>query len=177
MGRAHKKSMAMAAVMAASFGLLPLASGCAANGVGEPCIPEAIPGNGFTETEVYVETSAVQCRTRVCIVYNLRGDPENLQSEGCPGAMGPATCVEDRFGVEPGVSIPPDNINRVFCSCRCRAGEGNPNLPICACSDGYHCADEGYCVPHEADPGFCSPEYTSNCEVSGCDLTTNRCNF
>jgi hypothetical protein len=154
MGRAHKKSMAMAAVMAASFGLLPLASGCAANGVG-----------------------AVQCRTRVCIVYNLRGDPENLQSEGCPGAMGPATCVEDRFGIEPGVSIPPDNVNRVFCSCRCRAGEGNPNLPICACSDGYHCADEGYCVPHEADPAFCSPDYTSNCEVSGCDLTTNRCNF
>jgi hypothetical protein len=176
MGRSHKKSMAMAALLAASFGLLSLASGCTASGVGDPCIPEAIPGNGFTETEVYVETSAVQCRTRVCVVFHLNGHPENLQSDGCPLTPTAAMpgCVEDRNPITNGTPFPPDDINRVFCSCRCRAGEGNPNLPICACSDGYHCADEGYCVPHEADGDYCDAEYQANCP-GACNLVTNRC--
>jgi hypothetical protein len=173
MGRAHVKSTAKAALLAACFGVLPLASGCAAVGVGDPCIPEAIPGDGFQISEVYVETSAVQCRTRVCVVYHLDGDPENVTSAGCLG--GATTCVEDMIPLTPGTRIGDNDINRVFCSCRCRAGEGNPNLPICACGGGYHCADDGYCVPHEADDDYCDAAYITNCPVSACDLTTNRC--
>ncbi len=75
----------------------------------------------------------------------------------------------------PEVRFMADDINRVFCSCRCRAAEGNPNLPICACGGGYHCADEGYCVPHEADPDYCSPNYAGNCPIGACDVATNRC--
>lgn len=168
MVRANMTSMGLA------MGLLGLFSvGCVNTGVGEPCVPEAIPGDGFTPSEVYVETSAVQCRTRVCIVYHLDGDPENLSSEMCPA--GTADCVDDQIPVDPGIRIQDNSINRVFCSCRCRAGEDNPNLPLCACGDGYHCADEGYCVPHEADDSFCSEDYETNCPVGACDLATNRC--
>ena len=122
---------------------------------------------------VYVETSAVQCRTRVCVVFHLEGNPDNLESEGCPlGAD--STCVTDNVPFETGVRLADDNINRVFCSCRCRAGEGNPNLPLCACGGGYHCADDGYCVLHEADGDYCDATYEVNCP-GRCDLATNRC--
>jgi hypothetical protein len=176
MRRAHTSSMAKT-VLALSFGLSVVSmgglSGCAAAGVGDPCVPEAVPSNGFTPSEVYVETSAVQCRTRVCVVYQLRGNPENI--EEVPGSCTTGDCVTED-PIIPETLLAENNINRVFCSCRCRAGEGNPNLPLCACGGGFHCADEGYCVPHEADDQYCAADYEGNCPSTGCDLTTNRCN-
>lgn len=161
--------------------------GCSATGVGDPCTPEAIPTCGFASTEVYIETSSVQCRTRVCVVYNLNGHPEVLRSEipegsdTCPGER-PACitdidrtiCVNDVAEPEPGVEYPPDSINRVFCSCRCRASETNPDLPLCECGEGFHCSDEAFCVPHEADASYCSAEYPGRCGAA-CDLETERC--
>src|SRR5688572_13208614 len=59
------------AVLLASLSLVA----CEAPGVGDPCEPEEVPENGFQETEVYLETRSLQCRTRVCMVNHLRGDP------------------------------------------------------------------------------------------------------
>ena len=50
---------------------------CANEGVGDPCIPEAVQCDsegrncGFQKTESYVEASSVQCRSRLCIVHKL----------------------------------------------------------------------------------------------------------
>ena len=43
--------------------------------VGAPCLPEQVPETGFDDREAYIESSSVQCETRVCIVYHLKGDP------------------------------------------------------------------------------------------------------
>ena len=56
----------------AAFSML---AGCTAPGIGDPCIPESIPEGGFVGSEAYLETSSVQCRTRVCMVYQLTGVP------------------------------------------------------------------------------------------------------
>jgi len=168
MRRTSSKAQAMAGLALVGFLLL---GGCGVTGVGDPCVPEAVPTNGFTRSEVYVESSAVQCRTRTCLVYHLTGNPENLTSEGCTGTG----CVEDMIPLIPGVALSENNINRVFCSCRCRPDATAPNLPTCGCSDGFSCADEGFCVPHEADTGYCSETQTNNCTIELCDLATNRC--
>ena len=169
MRRTSSKAQAMAGL--ALVGFLLLGGGCGVSGVGDPCVPEAVPTNGFTPSEVYVESSAVQCRTRTCLVYHLTGNPENIcppEGGGTPG------CVDDNALI-PGVELSPSSINRVFCSCRCRPDASAPNLPTCGCSDGFSCADEGFCVPHEADEGYCSETYELNCLVADCDLATNRC--
>ena len=55
--------------------------GCRASGVGDPCAPEVVPEGGFNMAEAYLETSSVQCRTRVCMVYQLEGDPSESREE------------------------------------------------------------------------------------------------
>ena len=67
------------------------AAACSESGVGDACVPEQVPGGGFLPTETYLETSSVQCATRVCLVRELEGDPNNLQEENCP--LGEETCV------------------------------------------------------------------------------------
>lgn len=119
--------------------------GCSVSPVGDPCIPESIPQNGFDAREIYLETSSVQCRTRVCMVYQLQGNPDLIC--GTPGAD-PNTCVTQ------------DALDKqVFCSCRCSTSAGGQaNTPLCACGDGFTCEDDivttggegvrgGYCVP------------------------------
>ena len=61
-----------------------LMSACADTGVGDSCVPEQVPAGGFLASETYLETSSVQCATRVCLVRELDGDPNNLQEDGCP---------------------------------------------------------------------------------------------
>lgn len=148
-----------------------IVSGCAASGVGDPCVPEAIPECGFTARESYVETSSVQCRTRVCLVYRLQGHPERVLG-GTESCMRPAcdtadTCVIDgdletiEMG---GTAAANDRAARVFCSCRCSAAGGDSNLPLCACNEGFHCVDlltqggagvrGGYCIREQ----FCEDD-------------------
>ncbi|MBN8614267.1 MAG: hypothetical protein J0L92_26950 [Deltaproteobacteria bacterium] len=166
-----------------------VASGCAASGVGDPCIPEAIPECGFTSRESYVETSSVQCRTRVCLVYRLQGHPERVLGEdtctspSCLTASGMQadTCVidGDLNSIETGGDAAPnDRAARVFCSCRCSAGGGDSNLPLCTCNEGFHCVDlltqggagvrGGYCIREQ----FCEDD--SDC-LAGQRCIGNLC--
>lgn len=155
------------AVLLASLAI-PVLSACEVRGIGDPCTPEAIPAGGFDAREVYVETSSVQCRTRTCMVFRLRGNPECVRSADparntC--TTGPecsvttmegtqSTCVDgDTDSVLDATSL-----QRVFCSCRCSAA-GDVNTPLCACTEGFHCVDVltaggvgvqgGYCVPND----------------------------
>ena len=103
------------------------ASGCASSAVGDPCVPEAVPEGGFLASETYLETSSVQCATRVCLVRGLMGDPNNIQEDDCP--QGDATCV------------PASEVERsVYCSCRCGA-PAESGLPTCGCPGGFICEE------------------------------------
>src|ERR1700759_5767603 len=58
--------------------------GCGDPAVGEPSLPEQIPEGGFDPSEAYIESSSVQCETRVCMVGKLEGAPQ-----------GTPTCMQD----------------------------------------------------------------------------------
>ena len=103
-------------------------SGCSSSAVGDPCVPEAVPAGGFLASETYLETSSVQCATRVCLVRGLMGDPNNLQENDCPlGDDG--TCV-----------FASDVESSVYCSCRCDAPSSS-DLPTCGCPSGFICEE------------------------------------
>jgi len=112
-------------------------SGCASSAVGDPCVPEAVPKDGFLPSETYLETSSVQCATRVCLVRGLDGDPNNLQEDepSCPKdpvpleSPGDSTCVSES-----------DIERSVYCSCRCGA-PAESGLPTCDCPGGFICEE------------------------------------
>ncbi len=114
-----------------ALGLSAGVAACAPSGVGDPCTPENIPPGGFDEREAYVETGSVQCRTRVCLVYRYQGDPTRCEQEECAD-------IELQ-----------DIADRVFCSCRCRAPEGQPT---CACPEGFVCTED-YIINNAMVPG------------------------
>ena len=122
MRRTVQASVSMA-TMALVAGLSWLPMGCEAPGVGDPCEPEQVPAGGFVPTEAYLETSSVQCRTRVCMVYKLAGDPR----EECDPTQ---TVCPTRDQVD----------DRVYCTCRCRAPD-DPNATVCECPEGYECTE------------------------------------
>ncbi len=109
---------------------MAVALGCG-TGVGDPCVPERIPDNGFDETEAYIETSSVQCETRVCGVFEFVGDPR----------------MQDQRLVE----------NGVYCTCRCEAPE--EDIAVCECPADFECKEifdiggsgiqGGYCVKRD----------------------------
>ena len=105
-------------------------SGCSSSAVGDPCVPEAVPAGGFLASETYLETSSVQCATRVCLVRGLMGDPNNLQPE----------CSKDVEG-EPSTCVSENEVERsVYCSCRCGA-PAESGLPTCDCPGGFNCEE------------------------------------
>lgn len=155
----HRLTSGLKALM--PLALVAVAAGCNSTPIGDPCVPESIPPGGFDSREIYLETSSVQCRTRVCMVYQLDGDPENI----CEGG-GPAGCIEQ------------DTVNnQVFCSCRCSVTDGSQaNTPLCDCGDGFECIDDivttggagvrgGYCVPciREGNPDNLDVTLFNNC--------------
>lgn len=95
-------------------------------GVGATCVPEVVPEGGFSASETYLETSSVQCRTRVCMVHLFEGDPR-MSREDCLGA--PSECD----------TLPTDTEieQSVYCTCRCAAP--NPDVPVCDCGSGFRC--------------------------------------
>ncbi len=135
-------------LMAALF--VGLLAACSTPAVGAPCLPEQVPSTGFADTEAYIETSSVQCQTRVCMVYRLKGDPRAgcvpTGSTGTGGAGGQTegkTCASAE-----------DVANRIYCTCRCDTG--GTGFAECSCPDGFTCVDVldqggpgvrgGYCV-------------------------------
>jgi len=107
------------------------AMGCEAPGVGDPCEPEQVPLGGFVPSEAYLETSSVQCRTRVCMVYKLRGVPSFVDSEGilrCAAADMADCATSD------------ETDRRVYCTCRCDA-PAESNATLCECPDGFSCVE------------------------------------
>jgi hypothetical protein len=116
-----------------SIGVMWTMFGCEAPGVGDPCEPESIPEGGFVPSEAYLETSSVQCRTRVCMVYQLPGYP-NRENDCDPATLprrpdgSPATCATQGETEE-----------RVYCTCRCDAPAGDAST--CECPDEYDCVE------------------------------------
>ena len=120
--------------------------GCQAPGVGDPCRPENVPQGGFQVSEAYLETSSVQCQTRVCMVYKLKGNTEHTiaddkddASYDCGAADG--NCVNDSPDCDDGDTVAPDcATGRVYCTCRCDAPAGS-STTTCECPDGYACEE------------------------------------
>lgn len=108
--------------LASLLALPTFSAGCASSPVGDPCDPENVPPGGFDPAEAYLETSSVQCRTRVCMVYKLAGDPGDCD----PGS--------------PGCATPSEVEARVYCTCRCDA-PADSNTPTCSCPGGYTCTE------------------------------------
>ncbi len=106
-------------------------SGCDAPGVGDPCIPESIPEGGFVGSEAYLETSSVQCRTRVCMVYRLDGVPFGAPPCETPAdvAANPELCANQG-----------QTDDRVYCTCRCDAPPES-TATLCECPEGFLCTE------------------------------------
>ena len=111
------------------------AIGCSDEGVGDPCIPEAIPCDssgkncGYKASEAYLEASSVQCRSRLCLVYRLDNESNNLIPSD-PRVQ----C--DKNGDPDGCLTKAQLIRSVYCTCRCGGGNGTDN---CECPSGFSC--------------------------------------
>jgi hypothetical protein len=143
----NRAPMAKSLLLLGSALVSALLFGCSTPAVGAPCLPEQVPEDGFAAQEAYVESSSVQCETRVCIVYQLAGDPR-------------AGCVDvnpdpnDPLSVGHLCSSKDEIEKRVYCTCRCNSG--NTGFAECDCPDGFSCVDVleqggpgvrgGYCV-------------------------------
>jgi hypothetical protein len=123
-----------------AIALLGLAlTACADEGVGDPCIPETIPCKnlagtescGFQRTESYIESSSVQCRTRLCIVHQLdNGTNGEIAANPTNLCGNPAT----KGCVDPGVLD-----DSVYCTCRCNGPK--TSVEFCECPDGFSCKE------------------------------------
>lgn len=115
--------------------LLGLAAACSDEGVGDPCTPEAIPVKngmfGFEASENYVESSSVQCRSRLCIVNRL--------DNGTAGTIpaDPRVVCEQTNGQQ-GCVTAQQLQDSVFCTCKC----GGPKTSEqCDCPEPYECKE------------------------------------
>ena len=127
--------------------VLVFAFGCQTPGVGDPCTPEQVPPDGFQSSESYLETSSVQCRTRVCMVYQFEGNPTRTRED----------CELNPMGEVCGLLPSRNEVSeRVYCTCRCRP-PSDSNIPGCECPEGFQCREDlltlggagirgGYCV-------------------------------
>lgn len=102
--------------------------GCGGDGVGDPCAPQrpmnqpcTLQGDAgssgcFDGREVYIETQSLQCRSRICLVYNY----------------------SETSGRDPGTRA-----SRVYCTCRCGVPpalqSSTEQSVLCTCPDGFTC--------------------------------------
>ena len=126
--------------------------GCSTPAVGAPCLPEQVPESGFDDREAYIESSSVQCQTRVCIVYHLAGDPR----KDCKPVPAPTNCKMGDPGCVPGkvCALADATDESVYCTCRCDSGQ--TGFAECECPAGFACQPVleqgsdgvrgGYCV-------------------------------
>jgi len=119
---------------------LGLASGtfgaCADEGVGDPCTPETIPQKngifGFEKSESYIESSSVQCRSRLCIVYKLDNGTD-VPADPRPESICTAPNTP-KVGCTPSAAL----ANSVYCTCKCG---GPKTAEQCECPDGFKCEE------------------------------------
>ena len=78
--RVFRTQAVMLHVTAATFAALLGFGACGAPAVGDPCLPEQVPDDGFEISEAYIESSSVQCQTRVCMVWKLQGGAPGQRS-------------------------------------------------------------------------------------------------
>jgi hypothetical protein len=142
-------------LLLASALFVALLAACSTPAVGAPCLPEQVPQTGFDDREAYIETSSVQCQTRVCMVYRLRGDPrQGCVPSAAPAATGTGGSGAANAGGGKVCADPKEVLDRIYCTCRCNAG--GTGFAECQCPDGYTCVDVldqggpgvrgGYCV-------------------------------
>lgn len=150
-----RSSHASTLLLAASLVTL-LASGCQTSGVGDPCIPQAIPAGGFREGDTVIETTSVMCRTRVCLVYKFTGDPTHEIINPDENTCDVDAAVQSAFARDAAVGVDDagqadetldptchtrDSIREhVYCSCRCGT-TGDVNVPTCDCPGGFECRE------------------------------------
>ena len=122
------------------------ASSCEAPGVGDPCLPEALPESGARGQTYTIESPSLQCRTRVCLALDLVGDPEA------------------RAGQE-GYISPADREERSYCSCKC----GGPDLDSvqCACPEDFECCDVATLGSPQTRGSYCVRQGTCDVAVAG----------
>lgn len=127
--------------------LIVTLAACSTPAVGAPCLPEQVPATGFDDREAYIESSSVQCQTRVCMVFHLRGDPRKpcTPTQGTCDKTKDPMCVADN-GKQ--CSSDADTEARVYCTCRCKA-PSNTQFANCACPYDFACVD----VLDQGDPG------------------------
>jgi hypothetical protein len=134
--------------------LLGAIAGCQAPGVGDPCQPEDVPENGFQKSEVYLETRSLQCRTRVCMVNHLEGDPNVTIPCGAPGAE--ANCA---------LYVSPAQLDeRVYCTCKCDA-QDKDTIRCDSCPDNFECCPAFTIGPPGLRGSYCVRKGT--CESRG----------
>lgn len=138
-------------LLLASAVMVAMLSACSTPAVGAPCLPEQVPATGFDDREAYIESSSVQCQTRVCMVYKLRGDPRKdcmarlagMPANTCDKSKDPM-CQDNTLTCATADQVD----DRVYCTCRCKA-PANTAFATCTCPDGFSCVD----VLDQGDPG------------------------
>ncbi len=124
-----------------AFALLGfLVTACADEGVGDPCIPETIPCTegpdrkcGFNQQESYIESSSVQCRSRLCIVHRL-----DNKTQGKTPADPTKVCAAGEEREDRGCDTEAEISESIFCTCRCDGP--STSIEFCKCPDGFECS-------------------------------------
>src|SRR5687767_13309616 len=137
----RKKHMHCSAWKWIGLAFLGLAAvACADEGVGDPCTPETIPRKtgpagepifGFEKSESYIESSSVQCRSRLCIVYQL-----DNRTNGADPADPRRICTAPN--TPPGCVPPEERSRSVYCTGKCG---GPKTAEQCECPDGFECKE------------------------------------
>ncbi len=134
------------------------APGCIDPGVGEPFSPEQVPSapapldavpppgcetiTGFNPSEKYIESPALQCRSRIGIVLDFEGNPrKGFVCRVETDAMGVTTITKEsatcRGAPNEGASL--EYPECIYCTCKC---DGlNARCGPSDCPDGFGCCE------------------------------------
>ena len=126
-----------ASALAAALAIAGLV-GCGEPAVGAPCLPEQVPSTGFDQSEAYIESSSVQCETRVCMVYHLEGAPPGTALCTPKDQIVPCAPEDKNCNAPVPCATGEDVAKFVYCTCRCESGD--PKFASCTCPSGYTCA-------------------------------------
>lgn len=92
--------------------------GCQPTGIGDPCEPEVVSQGGTGASEIVVETSSLQCRTRVCMFYN----GQSFCTQRCNPDNGHADCLAEWFEEGPEEAGEDDEWPPAWCEAEVNVG-------------------------------------------------------